>query len=54
MTCSFCQNYEISQNRPPTEFIDIERLISLIIDIPDNVGIAFTYNEPFMWYEYIL
>ena len=53
MTCSFCQNYEISQNKPPAEFIDVERLISLIIYIPDNVGIAFTYNEPFMWYEYV-
>lgn len=53
MICSFCQNHEISQNKPPTEFIDVEKLISLIIDIPDNVGIAFTYNEPFMWYEYV-
>lgn len=53
MSCSFCQNHEISQNKPPTEFIDIYRLISLIINIPNNVGIAFTYNEPFMWYEYI-
>ena len=53
MSCSFCQNHEISQNKPPTEFIDIDKLISLIINIPNNVGIAFTYNEPFMWYEYI-
>lgn len=53
MTCSFCQNYEISQNKPQTEFMEIEKLISLIINIPDNAGIAFTYNEPFMWYEYI-
>lgn len=53
MSCSFCQNYEISQNKPPSEFIDIDKLINLIINIPNNVGIAFTYNEPFMWYEYI-
>ncbi|MEG0855642.1 MAG: AmmeMemoRadiSam system radical SAM enzyme [Terrisporobacter sp.] len=53
MSCSFCQNHEISQNKPPTELIDVDKLISLIIDIPDNVGIAFTYNEPFMWYEYV-
>lgn len=53
MKCSFCQNYEISQNKPKTEFIDVDRLINLIISIPNNVGIAFTYNEPFMWYEYI-
>ena len=53
MKCSFCQNYEISQNKPSSEFIDIDKLIKLIISIPNNVGIAFTYNEPFMWYEYI-
>ena len=53
MKCSFCQNYEISQNKPSSEFIDIDKLVKLIISIPNNVGIAFTYNEPFMWYEYI-
>ena len=53
MKCEFCQNYEISQNKPPTEFIDIDKLINLIIKIPNNAGVAFTYNEPFMWYEYV-
>lgn len=53
MTCSFCQNYEISQNRARSEFIDINKLISTITDIDNNIGIAFTYNEPMMWYEYM-
>lgn len=53
MSCRFCQNYEISQSKPPTESIEIDKLISLIINIPNNIGVAFTYNEPFMWYEYI-
>lgn len=53
ITCSFCQNYEISQNRPPSEFIDAERLIEIMRGIENNAGIAFTYNEPFMWYEYV-
>ena len=53
MTCSFCQNYEISQNRPATEFISIEKLISIIPTIENNAGVAFTYNEPMMWYEYM-
>ncbi|UEL48922.1 AmmeMemoRadiSam system radical SAM enzyme [Terrisporobacter hibernicus] len=53
MSCSFCQNHEISQNKPSSKFIEIDKLISLIINTPNNVGIAFTYNEPFMWYEYI-
>jgi pyruvate formate lyase activating enzyme len=53
MTCGFCQNYEISQNRPTTEFISVEKLISIIPTIENNVGVAFTYNEPMMWYEYM-
>jgi len=53
MTCSFCQNHEISQGRPQTEYISIEKLINIIPSIENNVGVAFTYNEPFMWYEYI-
>jgi pyruvate formate lyase activating enzyme len=54
MTCSFCQNYEISQNRTNTQLINPENLINIIPTIEDNVGVAFTYNEPMMWYEYIL
>lgn len=53
MTCSFCQNYEISQRRPTTQFTSIEKLISIIPKIENNVGVAFTYNEPMMWYEYM-
>ncbi|MEG0372018.1 MAG: AmmeMemoRadiSam system radical SAM enzyme [Clostridium sp.] len=53
MTCSFCQNHEISQNRPATQFVSIEKLISIIPTIENNVGVAFTYNEPMMWYEYM-
>lgn len=53
MTCSFCQNYEISQNRPPSQYISIDTLIHNIKGIDNNAGIAFTYNEPFMMYEYM-
>lgn len=53
MTCSFCQNYEISQGKPQTQYVSIEKLKDIIKNIENNAGIAFTYNEPFMWYEYI-
>lgn len=33
MTCSFCQNYEISQNVPSTEFISVEKLISYLFKL---------------------
>lgn len=53
MTCSFCQNYEISQGKPQTQYVSIEKLKDIIKNVENNAGIAFTYNEPFMWYEYI-
>ncbi|RII35205.1 AmmeMemoRadiSam system radical SAM enzyme [Clostridium chromiireducens] len=53
MTCSFCQNHEISQGKPQTQYISIEKLIEIIPSVENNVGVAFTYNEPFMWYEYM-
>lgn len=53
MTCSFCQNYEISQGKPQTQYISTEKLMEIIPTIENNIGIAFTYNEPFMWYEYM-
>lgn len=53
MTCSFCQNHEISQSRPPSDFISVQKLIEIIPTIENNVGVAFTYNEPMMWYEYM-
>ncbi|MDD3242076.1 MAG: AmmeMemoRadiSam system radical SAM enzyme [Bacilli bacterium] len=53
MTCTFCQNYEISQGRPQTQYMSVEKLIDIIPSIGNNAGVAFTYNEPFMWYEYM-
>lgn len=53
MTCSFCQNYEISQCNPNSEYLDIEKLINMLPTIENNAGIAFTYNEPLIWYEFI-
>jgi pyruvate formate lyase activating enzyme len=53
MTCSFCQNYEISQGKPKTQYTSVEKLMEIIKTVENNAGIAFTYNEPFMWYEYM-
>ncbi|HEY8363925.1 MAG TPA: AmmeMemoRadiSam system radical SAM enzyme [Haloplasmataceae bacterium] len=53
MKCSYCQNYSISQKIAPTEDIDISYIVRLLEKLDDNIGIAFTYNEPFMWYEFI-
>jgi pyruvate formate lyase activating enzyme len=52
-TCSFCQNYNISQHRPESEYMPKEQLVETVLNVKDNIGIAFTYNEPSIWYEYV-
>lgn len=50
MSCKFCQNHELSQQIIDVDEISIDRLIENI----QGIGIAFTYNEPLTFYEYIL
>jgi pyruvate formate lyase activating enzyme len=52
-TCGFCQNHRISQEKASSEFISKEKLVELILSLENNIGVAFTYNEPSIWYEYI-
>lgn len=52
-TCGFCQNHQISQVKAPSNFITKENLVELILTVENNIGIAFTYNEPSIWFEYI-
>ena len=56
MRCDFCQNYHISQSRadsfsPDT---DPEKLALEALNSPNNIGLAFTYNEPVIWYEFVM
>jgi pyruvate formate lyase activating enzyme len=54
--CSFCQNWQIAQESPQT----IELLPDRAVEIAKeqvgqgNIGIAYTYSEPSVWYEYVL
>ncbi len=58
--CDFCQNWSISQSAVSLSNESIitlpETLIKEALPLVSigNIGIAFTYNEPFIWYEYIL
>lgn len=53
--CGFCQNYKISKQIPYLRYISPESMVKYAIDLKNdgNIGIAFTYNEPFISYEYI-
>jgi len=53
-TCDFCQNYSISQHKSKSDYVSKEDLVKTAVNMKDNIGIAFTYNEPSIWYEYVL
>ncbi|MGC9317932.1 MAG: AmmeMemoRadiSam system radical SAM enzyme [Armatimonadota bacterium] len=55
LTCEFCQNYTISQGQPATQTLRPEEAVQSALDARDrgNIGIAYTYNEPIIWYEYV-
>ncbi|MGE5279955.1 MAG: AmmeMemoRadiSam system radical SAM enzyme [Deltaproteobacteria bacterium] len=51
--CSFCQNWSISKEvTTPTQSITAAELISTARKL-GSFGIAYTYNEPFIWYEFV-
>ena len=52
--CDFCQNYEISQSDYYSSVVDIDKLINTCKKNPNCIGIAYTYNEPTIWYEFVL
>lgn len=55
LSCQFCQNWEISQEEPPAQALTPEQARDLAIRyVPQgNLGLAYTYNEPTVWYEFI-
>ena len=62
LRCPFCQNSEISWGkevalfREDASFIEPEELVNIALRYQDigNIGIAFTYNEPLVGYEFVL
>ena len=52
--CPFCQNYSISQSTSQsTQTILPDRLVNLATD-SGSLGIAYTYNEPTIHFEYVM
>ncbi len=64
LRCPFCQNHEISWGEEVALFqkgeamrqMEPEELLSVALAYRDqgNIGLAFTYNEPLVGYEFIL
>ena len=59
LRCPFCQNYEISYGVPkqlPCRYMAPEELADIAKEYEPqgNIGVAFTYNEPLIGYEYVV
>src|SRR6056297_208057 len=56
--CSFCQNFSISQVAEPmlkqTDQVDPQQIIKIAQERNPGAGIAFTYNEPMINYDFML
>ena len=51
--CEFCQNWQIAHTKPLTINISDEDILQLA-KANGSIGVAYTYNEPSIWYEYVL
>lgn len=57
LACRFCQNWQISREETHTRLITSEELADLAEKLrqeEDNVGVAYTYSEPGVWYEFLI
>ena len=58
LDCAYCQNHDISQADFGTyqvaETYSPAQIVTEALRYPQNIGIAYTYNEPAIWFEYIL
>ena len=52
-SCGYCQNYSIAHLKPITEYIGPEQMAEKAAELSPrkSVGLAFTYNEPTVFYE---
>jgi len=55
MRCDFCQNFHISQSIPKNLFFKTtpENIVRDSLQVENNIGVAFTYNEPVIWFEFM-
>jgi len=57
LRCQFCQNHEISQNgvnnNRKLHELSALSLVNIALRNKKNIGIAYTYNEPLVFYEFM-
>jgi pyruvate formate lyase activating enzyme len=58
LNCTFCQNCDISTADVSgftwNKDYPVQDIVKMAVEHPGSIGVAFTYNEPTMSYEYII
>jgi pyruvate formate lyase activating enzyme len=55
--CEFCQNWQISREKASCRMINPEKLAELASETHQsegNIGLAYTYSEPGVWFEFLM
>ncbi|MDR2751459.1 MAG: AmmeMemoRadiSam system radical SAM enzyme [Clostridiales bacterium] len=55
MKCPFCQNHDISMTKPETQHVTAKTIAKTAAAMAPkgNIGLAYTYNEPLVSFEYV-
>jgi pyruvate formate lyase activating enzyme len=51
--CDFCQNWQMIETETPGTYMNSDEVADMA-DRGGSIGVAYTYNEPMMWYEFVL
>jgi len=57
LECGYCQNWSIAHGQaPPYQILSPRQAVEKALELVpyDNIGIAYTYSEPLVWYEFVL
>lgn len=55
--CEFCQNWQLAHGQPTLEKISGDEMVQMALGAQKeqgSIGVAYTYAEPLVWYEYVL
>lgn len=54
--CGFCQNWQIAHAAENGEMVTPSQIVRIALDAVErgNIGVAYTYSEPLVWYEFVL
>jgi pyruvate formate lyase activating enzyme len=51
--CEFCQNWEMIETESPGTYMTSDE-VAAMADRGGSIGVAYTYNEPMVWFEFVL